>query len=87
MLQAKEFQDAFRGHHRKLFVDVCLRLIAASNEERIELIAEPEEFIALSLDTCDLQKSKIAKTQAMKLVESIVYNVDGALSLYICFLT
>jgi|LauGreDrversion4_2_1035121.scaffolds.fasta_scaffold45979_4 hypothetical protein len=54
MLQTKDFHDVFLGHHRKLFVDICLRLIAASNEERIDLISNPEEFITLALDTCDL---------------------------------
>jgi hypothetical protein len=80
MLYTKDLQDVFRGHHRKLFVDVCLRFIAASNEEIIDLISDPDEFVSLALDTCDLQKSKVPKTQAMKLVESLVHNVDGALS-------
>ena len=52
-----DFDDLYRGYYRKIFTDVCLRLVAASDLERNNLIYEdPEEFVAISLDACDEQK-------------------------------
>lgn len=44
------------------------------------MVKDPEGFVNLALDTCDKQKSKIAKTQGAKLMESICDNIDGAVS-------
>lgn len=50
------------------------------------MVKDPDSFINLALDTCDKQKSKIAKTQAAKLLEAICDNIDGAVS-FITFFT
>lgn len=39
---------------------------------------EPAEFVSLALDCCDKQTSKIVKTQACKLLETMCDNIDGA---------
>lgn len=47
---------------------------------------DPQEFVNLALDTCDKQKSRVVKTQAAKLFESLCDNIDGATTLtsYFC---
>ena len=42
---------------------------------------EPQEFVNLALDTCEEQKSRTVKTQAAKLAEALVDNINGALTL------
>lgn len=50
-----------------------------------QMIKDPDSFVNLALDTCDKQKSKIVKTHAAKLLESICDTIDGAVSFITLF--
>lgn len=50
-----------------------------------QMIKDPEQFVALALDTCDKQKSRVVKTQAAKLLEAFCDNIDGATSFVTLF--
>lgn len=45
-----------------MLVNVCLTLMRTTKPEYEQMIKDPEQFVALALDTCDKQKSKIVKT-------------------------
>jgi hypothetical protein len=49
------------------------------------MIKDPDQFVSLALDTCDKQTSKIVKTQAAKLLETICDSIDGAVSFVTLF--
>lgn len=49
------------------------------------MFENPQEFVALALDTCDRQKSYTIKTQAAKLIEALCDNIDGAVTLITFF--
>jgi len=46
---------------------------------------DPDQFVQLALDTCDKQQSKVVKTQAAKLIETLCDNVDGCVSFITLF--
>ena len=49
------------------------------------MTADPDQFVQLSLDICDKQKSRVAKTHAAKLLEAICDSIDGAVSFVTLF--
>lgn len=59
---------------------MVLPLLKLSEKEEEEMEQEPNEFVNYSVDICQKQKSKTYKTQAAKLLESIVDHVDGMLT-------
>lgn len=69
------------GH--KIVLDICFTLIRASEKEKALLEEDPEEFVSLGLDVCGKQRSKVAKTEAAKLLEGLCDCVDGVASF--CF--
>ena len=60
-------------------------MMRTGKTEKETMIKDPDSFVNLALDTCDKQKSKIAKTQAAKLLEAICDNIDGAVSFITLF--
>lgn len=64
---------------------MCLGLLKTSASEYALMTNDPEQFVTLALDTCDKQQSRIVKTQAAKLIETICDNIDGAVSFVTLF--
>ena len=64
---------------------MCLGLLKTSASEYALMTSDPEQFVTLALDTCDKQQSRIVKTQAAKLIETICDNIDGAVSFVTLF--
>ena len=81
----KEFYDILVEKSKELLVKVCLNLMRTTSQEYEQMINDPEQFVALALDTCDKQHSKIVKTQAAKLLEAICDNIDGTVSFITLF--
>ena len=76
-----EFKPLFFRCLNPLILDVGLNLIKTTENERQLMLDNPREFVSLALDTCDKQKSRVVKTQAAKLFESLSDNIDGAVTL------
>jgi len=66
-----------------LIFNVCYPLLITTPEELEKFQNNPKDFVSLATDTCDEQKSKIAKTEAAKLLENICDSIDGALKFVI----
>lgn len=49
------------------------------------MASDPDQFVSLALDTCDKQKSRVVKTHAAKLLETLCDSVDGAVSFVTLF--
>ena len=84
LCQASVFEELHKDYLQylnNLILDVCFMLIRTSTDERQKMYAEPQEFVNLALDTCEEQKSKTVKTQAAKLFEALVDNINGSLTL------
>ena len=77
----EELYDRYIQYQANLILDVCFVLIRTSEEERQTMYDDPAEFVNLALDTCEEQKSKTVKTQAAKLFEALVDNINGSLTL------
>lgn len=86
MLEDNSFYQFFSDNKSKLFVDIILILLKVTTRERELLTTDPQEFVALALDTCDKQNSNIPKTEAAKVLESLCDHVDGTLTFvaYFC---
>jgi hypothetical protein len=64
----------------RIFIFIILPYLKISEAERESMANDPKEFVNLQIDTCSKQKSKTYKTQAAKLLEHLVDNVDGMLT-------
>lgn len=80
MLEDNNFYAFFSQMKEKVIVDICLILLRTTLKEKGYLIADPENFINLALDTCDKQQSGVCKTESAKLLEAICDHIDGALT-------
>ena len=87
MITSPDYYDLFRGYHRKIFTDICLRLIATTDIEKNLMINEPHDFVQLSSDACDDQRQPVIKSRAARLAIEMSYKIDGALSMQVLFLT
>lgn len=79
--QYEQFKQTFLKYLPNMILDVCLQMIKTTETERQNMYDNPQEFVALALDTCDRQKSYIVKTQAAKLIEALCDNIDGSVTL------
>jgi hypothetical protein len=84
--QYDNFKEIFFRFLPNLVLDVGLNLIKTTETERQQMYDDPQEFVALALDTCDKQQSNVVKTQAAKLFEGLCDNIDGAVTVtsYFC---
>ena len=79
MLAAENsFYSVFGDNMAHIVVSVCMNLIKTTASEAELIMNDPTEFINLSLDCCDKQKSNVMKSQACKLLENMCDHVDGA---------
>ncbi len=60
-------------------------MLKLSQKEKDDIEENPKEFVNYSIDICQKQESKTYKTQAAKLLESIVDHVDGMLTFTVNF--
>lgn len=81
----KEFFNLLLPVYRDLAVHVCFSLMRTSTNELELMTSDPDQFVSLSLDICDKQKSRIVKTHAAKLLETICDSIDGAVSFVTLF--
>lgn len=81
----KEFFNLLQPAYRDLVVHVCFGLMRTSTQELDLMTADPDQFVSLSLDICDKQKSRVVKTHAGKLLEAICDSIDGAVSFVTLF--
>lgn len=84
-LGEKEFYEIASSQYKDILVRVCLGLLKTSANEYEMMSTDPEQFVTLALDSCDKQQSRIVKTQAAKLIETICDNIDGAVSFVTLF--
>ena len=77
MIEDIRFYDLFAEHKYKIVLDICLMLIRITDSERKLIKENPKEFVNLALDTCESQISKIPKTEAAKLLETLCDHIDG----------
>jgi hypothetical protein len=80
-----ELYDQVFPRSKEVSVRVCLNLLRTTEQEYEQMQRDPEQFVALALDTCDKQKSRVVKTQAAKLLEAYCDNIDGATSFLTLF--
>lgn len=80
MLEDNGFYPFFSANKSSFIVNIILLLMRSTQHERQMLITEPQEFVNLGLDTCDKQSSRVPKTEAAKLLESICDHIDGAIT-------
>ena len=62
------------------FINILLPLIKTSKKELDDFQNNPDEFVALAIDTCEKQFSKIFKTSAAHHFEILSEHVDGFLT-------
>lgn len=79
------FYSLFTSARFTILFDIALPLLVTSKFEYFKMVDEPEEFIALALDTVDKQRSDIPKTEAAKLLETLCDHIDGSTSLIASF--
>ena len=60
-------------------------MLKTTQSELDMVTKDPEQFVQLALDTCDKQRSKVVKTQAAKLIDTLCDNIDGSLSFITLF--
>ncbi len=80
MLEDNNFYVLFSANKEKIVVDIVLTLLRTTLKEKGLIVADPENFVTLALDTCDKQTSDIPKTEAAKLLESLCDHIDGCLT-------
>ena len=76
----EQFKDIYFRALPSLILDVGMNLIKCTETERMTMLNDPPDFVALALDTCDKQESMTVKTQAAKLFEGLCDNIDGAVT-------
>ncbi|CDW80715.1 UNKNOWN [Stylonychia lemnae] len=81
----RDFQFFYTQNSFKLLIQVILPLLRLSEKEKDDIENNPKEFVNYSIDICQKQKSKTYKTQAAKLLESIIDHVDGMLTFTVNF--
>ena len=59
---------------------MILPCLILTDRERGDLETNPNEFVSYSLDSCDQQESYTLKCGALKLLENLADNIDGALT-------
>lgn len=86
MLSDNNFYHFFSANKAKLIVDIIVILLKTTNQEKTDMISDPQNFFNLSLDTCDKQSSEVPRTEAAKLLEEICDHIDGGLTFvaYFC---
>ena len=80
LAKEEDFRQFFMLNSYKLFMQVVLPYLRLSAKEREELETEPKEFVNYGQDICQKQKSRTYKSQAAKLFENLVDNIDGMLT-------
>ena len=85
MLEENSFYSLFSSNRTTILVDIIFILIKATQDEKLLLTTDPQEFVNLGLNTCDNQKSRIPKTEAAKLMESICEHIDGSIAFLVSF--
>lgn len=76
----KDFQHYFTQNGFKLFIQVVLPLLKLSERDKENIESDPKEFVNHSIDICQEQKSNTYQTQAAKLLEHLISNIDGMLT-------
>lgn len=76
----RDYYSIFAETKKKMLVEVILVLLTSTESEIMDLQEQPEEFVALSLDTCDKQESDVLKTAAAQFLEILCDHVDGSLT-------
>lgn len=72
------YKYLYEPQAKNLFVNVCLCLIKLTTQDAEMMLSDPQEFNNFSLDCCDKQQSMVPKTQACKLIEAIIDNIEGS---------
>lgn len=61
-------------------MQIVLPLLRLGEKDRDRIEEDPQEFVNHQIDICQDQESNSYHTQAAKLLESLVQNVDGMLT-------
>jgi len=80
MLEDPMYSKEIMQYKEILITDIIFPMLRTTKEECENLIKDPDNFVSLAQDTCDVQKSKILKTEAASLLETVCEQLDGSLS-------
>lgn len=80
VLEDNNFYFLFSECKNAFIIETIFLLLKTTKKEKETIDTDPQNFANLSLDLCDQQLSGICKTEACKLLESIVDHIDGALT-------
>lgn len=75
-----DFRPFFLMNSFRLFLQVVMPYLRLSEKEREDMQDNPKEFVSYGIDICSKQKSRTYKSQASRLLEALIDNVDGMLT-------
>ena len=76
----KEFPVLCGPFKEKLILSLVFPSLRTTKEEYDEMIKDPNNFVNLASDTCEDHNSKIIKTEAAALLETLSEELDGCLT-------
>ena len=68
LTREQEFADFFKREGLNLYLQIVLPFLNITEQEREQMVADPQEFCHLIEDVCDQQKSSTVKALAAKLL-------------------
>ncbi|CAD8181685.1 unnamed protein product [Paramecium octaurelia] len=77
----------FAEYRMAIFVDIILPFFSSTQKEMSDLNEDPNEFVQLTQDLLDEQKSDIIKSSVAQLIIAYCDHIDGSVSFFTSFST
>ncbi|CAD8176426.1 unnamed protein product [Paramecium pentaurelia] len=77
----------FAEFRMAIFVDIIIPFFSSNSKEINDLNEDPNEFVQLTQDLLDEQKSDIIKSSIAQLIMSYCQHIDGSISFFSSFTT
>ncbi|CAD8094441.1 unnamed protein product [Paramecium sonneborni] len=75
----------FAEYRMAIFIDIILPFFSSTQKEINDLIDDPNEFVQLTQDILDEQKSDIIKSSIAQLIIAYCQQIDGSISFFTSF--
>jgi len=80
LTEDNNFYQMFNQNKHSIISDIVLILLRTTTKELKSMKTDPQNFVNLAIDTCDMQDSEVPKTEAAKLLENLCDHIDGCLT-------
>ncbi|CAD8097996.1 unnamed protein product [Paramecium sonneborni] len=79
--------NIFAEYRMPIFIDIIIPFFSSTQKEVNDLIDDPNEFVQLTQDILDEQKSDIIKSSIAQLIKAYCQHIDGSVSFFTSFST